>query len=81
MENVYWSKEMYRIFGLDPDRQPPSYMEVARRLHPEDSPYHMHVVEQAIRDRTDFETDYRLLLSNGADKYIRAPSPPKGSSP
>jgi PAS domain S-box-containing protein len=70
MENVYWSKEMYRIFGLDPDRKPPSYTEVARRLHPEDSPYHTHVVEQAIRDRTDFETDYRLLLSNGADKYI-----------
>jgi PAS domain S-box-containing protein len=70
MENVYWSKEMYRIFDLDPDRKPPSYMEVARRLHPEDSPYHTHVVEQAIRDRSDFETDYRLLLSNGADKYI-----------
>src|SRR3984957_11376987 len=70
MENVYWSKEMYRIFGLDPDRKPPSYMEVARRLHPEDSPYHTNVVEQAIRDRTDFETDYRLLLSNGADKAI-----------
>src|SRR3984957_17077662 len=70
MENVYWSKEMYRIFGLDPDRKPPSYMEVARQLHPEDSPYHTHVVEQAIRDRTDFETDYRLLLSNGADKAI-----------
>jgi hypothetical protein len=28
------------------------------------------VVEQAIRDRTDFETDYRLLLPNGAAKYI-----------
>ena len=70
MENVYWSKEMYRIFGLDPDGKPPSYMEVARRLHPEDSPYHTHVVEQAIRDRTDFETDCRLPLSNGADKYI-----------
>jgi PAS domain S-box-containing protein len=70
MENVYWSKETYRIFGLDPDRKPPSYMEVASRLHPEDSPYHTHVVEQAIRDRADFETDYRLLLPNGAAKYI-----------
>jgi PAS domain S-box-containing protein len=70
MENVYWSKETYRIFGLDPDRKPPSYMEVARRLHPEDSPYYTHVVEQAIRDRADFETDYRLLLPNGTAKYI-----------
>jgi PAS domain S-box-containing protein len=66
----YWSKEMYRIFGLDPDPTPPSYMEVVRRLHPEDARYFTPVVEQAIRDRTDFETDYRLLLPNGAAKYI-----------
>src|SRR5246500_4122853 len=66
----YWSKEMYRIFGLNPDPTPPSYMEVVRRLHPEDARYYTPVVEQAIRDRTDFETDYRLLLPNGAAKYI-----------
>ena len=68
--NVYWSKEMYRIFGFDPGPTPPSYMEVAGRVHSEDAPYHPRVVEQAIRDRTDFETDYRLLLPNGAAKYI-----------
>jgi PAS domain-containing protein len=28
------------------------------------------VVEQAIRARTDLETNYRLLLPNGAAKYI-----------
>src|ERR1700682_3847231 len=61
---------MYWIFGLDPDPTPPSSMEFARLLHPEDATYHPHVVEQAIRDRTDFETDYRLLLPNGAVKYI-----------
>src|SRR5246127_2208538 len=66
----YWSKEMYRIFGLDPDSTPPSYMEVVRRLHPEDARYYTPVVEQAIRDRNDFETDYRLLLPNGQAKYI-----------
>jgi PAS domain S-box-containing protein len=70
MENVYWSKEMYRIFGLDSDPTRPSYMEVARRLHPEDAGYYTAAVEQAIRHRTDFETDYRLLLPNGAAKYI-----------
>jgi len=66
----YWSKEMYRIFGLDPDPTPPSFMEVVSRLHPEDARYNTPVVEQAIRDRTDFEIDYRLLLPNGAAKYI-----------
>src|SRR5246127_5429052 len=66
----YWSKEMYRIFGLDPDSTPPSYTEVVGRLHPEDARYYTPVVEQAIRDRNDFETDYRLLLPNGQAKYI-----------
>jgi len=28
------------------------------------------VVEQAIRDRSDFEVDYRLVLPNGAARYI-----------
>src|SRR6267142_3167062 len=53
--NVYWSKEMYRIFGFDPDSTPPSSMEFARQLHPEDAPYHPRMVERAIRDGTDFE--------------------------
>ena len=66
----YWSKEMYRIFGLDPGPTPPSHIEVVQRLHPEDAHHNTPVVEQAIRDRTDFETDYRLLLPNGAAKYI-----------
>src|SRR5216684_5331530 len=65
----YWSKEMYRIFGLDPGPTPPSYMEVVRQLHPEDAPYHPGVVERAIRDGTDFEMDFRLLLPDGAAKY------------
>jgi len=66
----YWSKEMYRIFGLDPGPTPPPPLEVARRLHPEDARYYTPVVEQAVRDRTDFEADYRLLLPNGRAKYI-----------
>src|SRR3989475_1475635 len=61
---------MYRIFGLDPGPTPPSPMEVVRQLHPEDAPYHPGVVERAIRDGTDFEMDFRLLLPDGAAKYI-----------
>src|SRR5467141_2956477 len=68
--NVYWSEELFRIFGLDPGPTPPSPMEVVRQLHPEDAPYHPGVVERAIRDGTDFEMDFRLLLPDGAAKYI-----------
>ena len=70
--NVYWSKEMYRIFGFDPDLAPPSSVEVVRRLHPEDALSHPRMIERAIRDGTDFELDYRLLLPDGTAKYIHA---------
>jgi PAS domain S-box-containing protein len=71
MENVYWSEEMYRIFELDPGPTPPTFAEVVtQRLHPDDAPHYTRVVEQTIRDRTDYETDCRLLLPNGAAKYI-----------
>jgi PAS domain S-box-containing protein len=73
----YWSKEMYRIFGFDPKPTPPSHTEVARRLHPEDARNYTIVVEQAIRDRTDFEIDYRLLLPNGAAKHIHVVGHPE----
>ena len=72
MENIYWSPEMYRIFGLDPAPKPPSYSEVSRlRLHPDDTSYHG-IVEQAIRDKTDFEADYRLLLPHGGTRHIHS---------
>jgi PAS domain S-box-containing protein len=70
MEHVYWSEEMYRIFDFNPDFPPPSYMEVIQRLHPEDTPDYRPAAALAIRDRTDFETDFRLLRPNGATKYI-----------
>jgi len=43
----YWSKEMYQIFGLDPGPTPPSYIEVVRRLDPEDARHSTPLVEQA----------------------------------
>jgi DNA-binding NtrC family response regulator len=70
MENIYWSREVYQIFELDPAPTPPSYSEVGRRLmHPEDTPYHT-IVDQAIRNKTDFETEYRLVFPDRRIKHV-----------
>ncbi len=68
--NVYWSEELFRIFGFDPNPTPPSEVEIVGRMHPEDVLHNKPLVDQAIRGRSDFEVDYRLLLPNGAAKYI-----------
>jgi PAS domain S-box-containing protein len=69
MENIYWSREVYEIFELDPAPTTPSYSEVGRLLHPEDTPYHT-IVDQAIRNKTDFETEYRLIFPDGRIKHV-----------
>jgi PAS domain S-box-containing protein len=69
----YWSAEAYRIFGLDPDHPPSlSPQEMLARVHPEDAPRVEALVQQAIREKTDFEADCRTLLPDGSTRYIHA---------
>src|SRR5467141_3303326 len=79
--NVYWSEELFRIFGFDPSPTPPSEVEIVGRLHPEDVLHNKPLVDQAIRGRSDFEVDYRLLLPNGAAKYIHVVGHPVVNAP
>jgi PAS domain S-box-containing protein len=80
MENIYWSREVYQIFELDPAPTLPSYSEVGRLLHPEDTPYHT-IVDQAIRNKTDFETEYRLIFPDGRIKHVHVIGHPVVNAP
>jgi PAS domain S-box-containing protein len=66
----YWSVEWYRIFGFDPSRGPPSLQEIRDRLHPEDAPRVEELVRHAIREKTDLEARYRVVLPDGSIRHI-----------
>jgi PAS domain S-box-containing protein len=71
-ENVHWSQEQYRLFGLDPESDSSSFERALQRIHPEDQATFNRVVEQAIRERSDFEVDFRIVLPDGSIKYSRS---------
>jgi PAS domain S-box-containing protein len=71
-ENVHWSQEQYRLFGLDPESDSSSFERALQRIHPEDQATFNRVVEQAIRERSDFEVDFRIVLPDGKIKYSRS---------
>lgn len=71
-ENVHWSQEQYRLFGLDPQSDFLSFEKAFQRIHPEDQATFNDVVERAIRERSDFEVDFRIVLSDGSTKYSRS---------
>jgi PAS domain S-box-containing protein len=71
-ENVHWSQEHYRLFGLDPKSDSLSFETAYQRIHPEDRAIFNRKVEQAIRDRSDFEVDFRTVLPDGSTKYVHS---------
>jgi len=68
----YWSEETYRVLGFDPEPGPPRFETFFERLCPEDQVRVRDLFENAIRDKTDFETDYRVVRPGGAIGNIHA---------
>jgi PAS domain S-box-containing protein len=71
-EKSYWSVEAYRIFGLDPSRGVPSLEEMRDLVHPEDLPRLVELMQRAIREKTDMEVEYRVVLPDKSIRHIHA---------
>jgi signal transduction histidine kinase len=67
-----WSAEHFRIFGLDPDATTPSYGMFVDRIHPEDRPVFEDMLEKAVRDRSNFQCDFRIVTPDGVTKYLHS---------
>jgi signal transduction histidine kinase len=76
----YWSQETYRIFELDPISGPTLEL-VLDRTHPEDMAMVQQFLDRVANDKTDFDSEHRLLMPNGSVKYVRvAGRPSQGKS-
>jgi PAS domain S-box-containing protein len=72
-EQGYRSVETSRIHGLKPnDSGSGSVQDVLDRIHPDDRGRVLEARERAIREKTDFEVDYRALLPDGPIRYLHA---------
>src|SRR6266550_4491500 len=69
---VHWSQEHFRILGFEPEQGMPSFETLLQRIHPDDRARAAEVLERAVREKTDYELDQRIVLPDGAMKYIHA---------
>jgi len=69
-KTLYWSEEMFRIFGLDPRHGIPDYDETRRLVHPDDLDMVSKSCLQGFREKADFTQDYRVLLRDGTVKHL-----------
>ena len=73
---VYWSQESYQIWGLDPLQGLPNRETVLQRIHPDDRERVNVETEEALRQKRDFTLEFRIVLPDGAVKYIESTGRP-----
>ena len=69
---IYRSAEVYQLFGFDPEEDAPSLQTFRDRIFPEDLRRIVEVVPQAIRDKADFEIDFRISLPDKSTRHVHS---------
>ncbi|MBK9795994.1 MAG: PAS domain S-box protein [Holophagaceae bacterium] len=67
-----WSPELFRLYGLDPNRDQATAETWRRILHPDDLRAVEERTETVIAERKPFANEYRVVLPNGQTRWIRA---------
>jgi PAS domain S-box-containing protein len=68
---LYCSEEMFRIFGLDRGSLP-TRKRFRQRIHPDDREMVDERFERSLREKLDGFDEYRIILPDGALKYINS---------
>jgi PAS domain S-box-containing protein len=66
----YWSHECYPMLGFDEGEGIPPFESYVQRVHPEDRAVMVGALEAAVRNRSDFVHEYRVILPNGEIRDI-----------
>ncbi|MEW6348589.1 MAG: PAS domain S-box protein [Thermodesulfobacteriota bacterium] len=67
---IYWSDEIYRIFGLEPGSEAPSYRFARDFLHPEDRELWEKALAEAMESHDFFGLDCRAVRRDGTVVWI-----------
>jgi len=71
-EFVYRSREVYSLFGFDPGSDVVSSRPFHDRILTADRERVIEMAEQAVRDKTDLEVDFRIVLPDGSIRYVHS---------
>jgi PAS domain S-box-containing protein len=66
---LYWSEELFRIFGFDPQDGLPTRDQPLQRVHPEDLDKFWQAWQRVIQDKLDADVEYRIVLPDGTLKH------------
>src|SRR5207302_211867 len=65
------SDQHSRLFGFDPEQETPALSDFLQRVHPEDRARCAAALETGIREATNVDLEYRIVLPEGSVRHIR----------
>jgi len=69
---VYWSEELYRIFGVSPGQLAPTFEAALERIHPDDRNLARETIERAFRERSSFDFEERIVRPDGDIRVVQS---------
>jgi len=69
---IHWSDETYRIFGLVPQQPHISFQTFLNLIHPDDRQSVMANVSKATDEKQHYSTEYRLIRPDGTERIVQA---------
>lgn len=67
---IVWSEELFGIYGLPVSTQAPSFEEMLKRIHPEDTDAFIKAVENCMHQGIAYDIDHRIVLPDETARFI-----------
>ncbi len=67
---IHWSDEIYRIFGLTPQEFGATYEAFLNFVHPDDREFVKKYVNEALYERKRYSIDHRIVRPDGAERIV-----------
>jgi PAS domain S-box-containing protein len=67
----YWSEELFRIYGLDPQSGAPALEQYLATVHPQDRDFMANTIKRMQAERSGCDVKKRIVRPDGEQRYIR----------
>ncbi len=68
-QKITWSKELFRMFGLDPEQPEPTFTDYLQLIYADDRIILKESVERAVTHEIPYHIDYRIVLPDQSIRY------------
>jgi PAS domain S-box-containing protein len=75
-EILYWSEEMFRLYGFDPQHGLPTWDQWMQRVHPEDHDKFRMAGDRTFLEKVHCDVEFRIVRPDGTVKHIHASGHP-----